>query len=335
MSESDCHRVVREAADLGVSDIAFSGGEPLLWSYLPMAIADAVQRGIRAKLYTSGTVPDVESILRSLRQVGLGEVAFSLHGASAEIHDRITGVPGSFEATLRSIGVAVSLRFRTEVHFVPLATNYQELEALARISRNLKLSQVSVLRFVAQGRGARASDLVLSPQQNMELRSSIDRLRLAGTAIRTGSPFNFLLINEDQSCRAGIDRLTIGPDLDIFPCDAFKHISPIVLGAHSRRLTLGESTLMECWTSSPYLTAVRELIAQLPGEKCRVCRNHQRCGSGCLGQKLHTGISPFDPDPACLAQPGLLGEYRTVVFQQDKKSVTVLGKSSKKTPKIP
>jgi MoaA/NifB/PqqE/SkfB family radical SAM enzyme len=114
----------------------------------------------------------------------------------------------------------------TEFHFVPLAHNFGELQAIAKQARELGVKRVSVLRLVPQGRGAEGADMQLTNEQNLELRKIILHLRTDGHCIRLGSPYNFLMLRDEPKCCAGIDRLTIGPDLRVFPCDAFKHIPP-------------------------------------------------------------------------------------------------------------
>jgi len=188
------------------------------------------------------------------------------------------------------------------VHFVPLASNYGHLEDVARLCEKLGVERISVLRFVPHGRGASGEVHALSPGQNMALRDSIERLRAQGRSVRTGSPFNVLLMNTDPVCNAGVDRLTIGPDLRVFPCDAFKHVSPGSLGVDEPHPDLVKTSLFACWSASRYLAAVRALVLSQGqrGTPCGACRLYSRCGSGCVGQKIASGGDPASPEPACL-----------------------------------
>ena len=47
MDKGDCLRVISQAADAGVKELALSGGEPLIWPHVIEAAELAVQRGIR------------------------------------------------------------------------------------------------------------------------------------------------------------------------------------------------------------------------------------------------------------------------------------------------
>ena len=103
------------------------------------------------------------------------------------------------------------LSLSTELHFVPLSCNYTELVPLAILARELGINAISVLRFVPQGRGREIESQKLNADQNRLLKVNIESLRKDGYNIRTGSPYNFLLLNDQPQCCAGIDRMTILP----------------------------------------------------------------------------------------------------------------------------
>ena len=165
------------------------------------------------------------------------------------------------------------------------------------------VKRISLLRLVPQGRGSNQKDRQLSHSENLELREIIRALRAAGHDIRLGSPYNFLMLQEKPRCWTGIDRLTVGPDLRIFPCDAFKHISPEEIGASSKYSNLSKYSLLECWKKSPYLDAVRKYLATDFAIECKACQKLEDCHSGCMAQKFYAfGELRKCPDPSCLVQ---------------------------------
>lgn len=303
MTGEDCQRIIEEAARMGVKELAISGGEPLLWPHLASTVEVAKRRGLQVKLYTCGNAPNSEAVIKDLCTNGLDAVAFSLYAGSSLIHEHITDVPRSYAGTLAGIRTAISSGLRTEVHFVAMVTNYHELPSVAKLARNLGCERVSILRFVPQGRGSSAEQ-ILMPRQNAQLKHIIETLRSDGHSLRTGSPLNFLLVNEHPECPAGISCLTIGPDFRVFPCDAFKHVTPTQVGVDGPHPTLLDTPLEICWQTAPYLEAVRALIANPSGEECRNCPHTAQCGGGCLAQKLHAGFLSAAPDPACLRHAG-------------------------------
>lgn len=301
MDWDECHRVLSEAAKMGVKEVAFSGGEPLLWKPLQDAVSFASGNGMNVFLYTTGNAPNAFDIFERLKASGLSRVMFSLYGPDKERHDAVTMVKGSFEMTLASVRKCLSFGLDVEFHFVPMPQNYGELTAVALLGRELGTSRVSVLRLVPQGRGA-DGQMQLGHDQNLELRDSIIELRNKGFDIRTGSPYNFLMLREKPQCRSGIDRLTISPDFNITPCDAFKQISSAHLGVSNNYSCLKKHSLTECWENSPYLKKVRDYLTTPFAEKCRGCSSLKKCLSGCMAQKYYAhGSLVKTPDPMCLA----------------------------------
>lgn len=301
MSLESCRRTLGEAADMGVEKVALSGGEPLLWDSLVDAVGFAAGRDMRVCLYTSGNAPNACSILKCLKMSGLARVMFSLFSADPASHDAVTKVVGSYSATLSAVRNCVNLGLPSELHFVPFASNFEELRPIAEMGRRLGVEQVSVLRLVPQGRAAKGPDMQLSAAQNRALRRAICGLCQEGHHIRTGSPYNFLMLSKNPQCCSGIDRLTIGPDLRIFPCDAFKHIPPERLGVSPDYSCLTQHSLAECWEKSPYLAEIRRYLTTPFAEECRRCPSLEKCLSGCMAQKFHAyGALVKCPDPMCL-----------------------------------
>jgi len=209
MSKDVCLRIVSEAAAMGVKEIAFSGGEPLMWDGIQDAVGTACANDLDVNIYTSGNVPDVEATFGSIKAHRVKQCVFSLFGATAENHERVTRVGGSYRNTLKAVATANDVGIESEIHFVPLADNFEELEAIAKLSRKHKAAQISVLRFVPQGRGQLIRRQTLNRLQNLRLKRTIERLRQKDFIVRTGSPYNFLMLNDQPECCSGIDRLII------------------------------------------------------------------------------------------------------------------------------
>lgn len=303
MTLDDCLRIIREAADLGAAEIAFSGGEPLRWTALESAVAAAADAGLRVSIYTSGTPEDAPQKLRALHGAGARRIVLSVFGDSAGPHELVTRRPGSFASTKAAAAVGIQAGLEVEFHFVPFASTYSLLPGVVRVARSLGVSQISVLRFVPQGRGAMLPFEVLDRRQSLELKRSIEYLRTAanGVEIRTGSPYNYLLLNDVPACKSGIDRLIIDPLLNIYPCDAFKRVSAEALVGTADYSRLDKFTLRQCWESSPYLNEVRRYLTTPFADQCATCSALETCLSGCLAQKvLANGSLAKKPDPDCL-----------------------------------
>ena len=301
MSREDCLYILNEAAQIGAKDIAFSGGEPLIWTYINEAVSAAASTGLQVTIYTSGNCVTFKEKAERILSLGAFRFIFSMFGGSASSHERITRVVASFEQTLKAMSDARRIGLVTEVHFVPMSYNYRELRNIATLSKELGASVVSVLRLVPQGRAALLKGRILTRVQNMDLRRLIRDLRNSGYNIRTGSPYNFLMLTTNPKCCASIDRLIIGPDLRLYPCDAFKQVKAEDLVGTLDYSIMRGFNLRDCWDKSPYLEAVREYLTTPFGKPCASCGFLEKCLSGCLAQKVVAyGNLDKRPDPGCL-----------------------------------
>lgn len=302
ISKEKCFGIINEALAMGVCNIAFSGGEPLCWPDIINAVQLCSEGGIETTIYTTGNCDDIEAMFRNLSTAGLNKAVFSVYSSNETEHIRITRTYDSFKNTIKAIEYCHKYGIIPEIHFVALASNYQQLPDIVELSKTIGVDRISVLRFVPQGRGNLIKNKdTLNKTQNLELIQSIKEIRNTGFEIRTGSPFNVLLLNDKPECMAANDRLIISPDLKIYPCDAFKQIQAEQIVKDTKYCSLKSSTLPQCWTKSPYLIAIRNAINQQPCDKCKECNSYDKCLSGCLAQKFikNNSLMP-DRDPACL-----------------------------------
>jgi radical SAM protein with 4Fe4S-binding SPASM domain len=303
MSCADCFSILGDAATMGAREVAFSGGEPLLWPHICDAVDAAAKHGLNVTVYTSGNAEDFKNKTTRLHGLGASKFIFSVFGTTVATHEQITRKAGSFERTKAAMQDAHAIGLDTELHFVPMSGNYRELTNVALLARSLGASRVSVLRLVPQGRAALIRHRALNRVQNLELRRQIQALRNehGQEFIRTGSPYNFLMLNDKPGCWAAIDRVIIGPDLRLFPCDAFKNIGASELVGTESWSSVAQSSLPDCWAKSPYLEAVRAYLTTDFAEPCDSCKVLHRCVSGCLAQKAITyGSLEKKTDPDCL-----------------------------------
>jgi radical SAM protein with 4Fe4S-binding SPASM domain len=298
--------LLHEGRELGVEKVAFTGGEPLLVSYLPDAIRLAASLGIHTSIYTCGAVdgdltPLSFAYASQLADAGLRRFIFSVYSHSPKVHNAITRY-GSFDATVAAIKNALRTNVPAEVHFVAMRRNFRDLPQLVKTASGWGVDRVSILRFVAHGRGVNIAERDdLGPDEMRELRDMIVDARVShpNMTIRAGSPLNILGIGHTP-CDAAQDVLVINHRGEIFPCDAFKNVRY----NEPRYGTILNNSLKDVWEHSEYLNRVRSELAAGPSLQCGGCEEFEGCRSGCLAQKVirdgWAGVS--NADPACLVQ---------------------------------
>lgn len=304
MAMEDCIRIISEATALGARSITFSGGEPFLWPQLFEAVVEAKRNQMEVSIYTTGHSQHYRDLVSQFSDIGLDHLIFSLFGATASTHERITRKTESFRLTKDAILYANTCGIDTQLHYVPTAKNYTELEDVFTLAKQLNVSAISILRLVPQGRASLLKSHILTGEQNLILQQMITNLREnAPPAIRTGSPYNFLLVNSDGLCKAATDKIIIDPNQHVFPCDAFKGITANEIVNTDELSVLSQCTLAECWEKSPYLQRIRDSINSDDSKQCVSCQHYKQCKSGCLAQKyLHAKVLTRIPDPDCLMQ---------------------------------
>jgi radical SAM protein with 4Fe4S-binding SPASM domain len=305
--------LLSQASELKVKSIILSGGEPLLWPWLADAVSTCNALGLRSSLYSTGInlADDGVKDILTLANNGLSRVIFSLHSPFKPQHEGITRKSGSFDKTVAVMKELKENDVEREIHFVPLKINYKHLSELLELANDLGISRVSILRFVPQGRGVilKKSNEMLTREETIELRKLVSDCKKRyryHIDIRLGSPYNILLFNEEVDCIAARKTLCIGPNGNIYPCDAFKNIEPNEIGLNDPYHNILEHSLNECWTQSVYLNTIRRYLTTPFEDPCARCLYLKRCKSGCLAQKVIEQESIEDgyvikrPDPLCL-----------------------------------
>jgi radical SAM protein with 4Fe4S-binding SPASM domain len=300
MNTDDCIKIIKNASKLNVEEISFSGGEPFCWNGLNQCILTANELNIKTIVYTSGNIENFKKECSLLFNSGLKEVVFSLYSNDPHKHDKITRRHDSFNKTMKAIMSAKDIGLIVKIHFVVMKSNYRQLENIIKLCEACGVSSLSILRFVPQGRGKILYSALMNKEDYLVLKNIIIRNKNRKINVRTGSPLNFLLLNENPICPSGVDRLIIGPDLNISPCDAFKGYSFADFFPNDNFSNLLNKSLQECWEKSEYLNFIRSKINEY-GEKCTKCPSFNNCRSGCLAQKrVIYGDFLKEPDPSCL-----------------------------------
>ena len=124
-------RVTDAIIELGPGSVALAGGEPLLVNGIFEVAARLRSAGVQVALFTGGWSLRAEMVGELLRVCDT--VVVSLDGATAEVHDRIRGRPGSFAAAMSAFSMldsAIESGARAEmgVDGVVLRSNFDQLE---------------------------------------------------------------------------------------------------------------------------------------------------------------------------------------------------------------
>ena len=296
--------IIDDAKQLGATTISLSGGEPLESPHVFDFIRYVKDSGLKLYLYTCGNLFSGDHInaineetFSLLKKLSVDKIIFSIHGPNAEIHERITSKKGSFENLITSIKRAQAANHVVELHFVPVLSNYKSLPETCHLAEELGIRQLSVLRFVPQGRGAQnKKDLEIIGKDIQKLEEILKKIyENSSIELRFGSPFNCFNIDNRSKCSAGIAKAILRPDGFFFPCVSLKRIIET-----DEETNIRKSSLREIWNDSRIFRLIRSFHTAIEDSNCRHCVHFDMCGGGCLTHRmLDSDDLSKSKDPLC------------------------------------
>lgn len=144
--------------------LVFTGGDCMMREDL-FELADyAVKKGMRVSMTPSATDNVTKERMQRAKEVGLSRWAFSLDGPTPEIHDHFRGTPGSFDLTIEKVKYLNELNMPLQLNTVISRYNYDYLEQMAELMKELKVVMWYIFLLVPTGRGQ--LDACLTPAEH-------------------------------------------------------------------------------------------------------------------------------------------------------------------------
>lgn len=289
-STEEASNILKQMAKIGVVDVAFSGGEPLLRRDLEDLVRFASVNGLSTGTSTNGYAV-TERRAHSLKAAGLGRLQVSLDGTQ-EAHERVRG-KGSFDRAVSAIRVSLNAGLRTHICFTAMRSNAHLLPEMINLALELGVDGFNLSQFVPTGRGAASEALApLTAKRLLEVWLDA-RARYPALHLTAHSSGLAALSPETQPCRggcqAGISIGCITPDGDVTPCVMF----PLSLG------NLKDRPLAEIWANSPIVGTLKSRSVK---GGCASCAHRTACG-GCRATAWALTGDMMAEDPSCwLAQ---------------------------------
>jgi PqqA peptide cyclase len=290
-------RVLTEAEALGVMQVSFSGGEPLLRDDLEQLIAHARTLGLYTNIATSG-IPKGSERLAALQQAGIDNIQVSVqditaadaaHVAGGDFHDAKL----AFAAQVKAAGLPLTL------NVVLHRQNLDRIEHFIQLAERLGADRLELANTQYQGWA------LLNRAALLPTREQLQRAREIATAARERlkGRMELLFVMPDyysdhpKPCMAGWGQrfLLIAPDGQALPCHG-AHQLPGITDSNVR-----EHSLQWIWRDSPAFNLFRG-DAWMP-EPCRSCERRGVDFGGCRCQALALTGDATQADPTCSLAP--------------------------------
>ncbi|TPW33949.1 pyrroloquinoline quinone biosynthesis protein PqqE [Oecophyllibacter saccharovorans] len=289
-------RVLEEAAELGVLQVHFSGGEPMSRPDLSALVEKARSVGLYTNLITSGLML-TEDTLRKLDEAGLDHIQLSFQDVVPEEADLLAGVKNVQPRKLEAARLIMQSDIPLTLNFVLQRRNMERMPAMFHLARQLGVHRVEMACAQYYGWALKNRPALLPTRAQLDQAAACvaEEEKKGGLAIDFVTPDYYA--DRPKPCMGGWGRrfLNVSPSGRVLPCHAAETIPnvafPNVRGA----------SLREIWYDSELFNKFRG-IDWMP-RPCSSCDRREQDWGGCRCQALALTGNAANTDPVCSLSP--------------------------------
>jgi len=290
-------RVFREAAEAGVLQVDFTGGEPLARPDIVELVRAARDSGLYVNLITSG-LPLDESRLDELVAAGLDHMQLSFQGASEDSANEISGTKAHAQK-LRVLEWLRSRRVAVTLNFVIHRRNIDQIADMLALGESSSAGRIEFANVQYYGWAFTNRENLLPTRQQLD--RSLEFLRSAEERLRGKIHIEFVVpdyyAKYPKACMGGWGQklMLIAPNGDALPC----HAAQIIPGL--RFDNLKDRSLRDIWEKSEVFQKFRG--EEWMPEPCKSCDRRTRDFGGCRCQAFLLTGETATTDPVCTLAP--------------------------------
>ena len=305
LSTQECLDVVDALARLGTREVTLIGGEAYLRKDWTQIIRRCVDNGIYCATQTGGRNFTQQRLDEAI-DAGLNGLGVSLDGLEP-LHDRLRGVPGSFQAALdtlaraRAAGLGISVNTQIGAEIIPQLPELMDII----IAAGAKQWQIQIT--VAMGNAVDNPELLLQPYRVLELMPVLAQLYQEGAKrgllMVTGNNIGYFGPYEHiwrgfgdervhwSGCHAGQTGMALEADGTVKGCPSLATVG--FSGGNVRDLTLEQ-----IWNESKEIHFGRLRSVEDLWGFCRTCYYAEAFRGGCTWTS-HSLLGKPGNNPYC------------------------------------
>src|SRR5229473_1787860 len=297
LSTETWSRVFQEAAEAGVLQVDFTGGEPLARPDIVELVRAARSAGLYVNLITSG-LPLDETKLAALIAAGLDHIQLSFQGAREELANEISGTK-SHAQKLRVLDSLRRYRVAVTLNFVIHRRNIDQLEEMLAIAESSCATRIEFANVQYYGWAFANRENLLPTREQLE--RSIEFMKHAEERLQGKIRVEFVVpdyyAKYPKPCMGGWGRklILITPTGEALPC----HAAQIIPGLHFENVK--DRSLREIWEASAAFQKFRG--EDWMREPCKTCDRRELDFGGCRCQALLLAGNAAATDPVCSLAP--------------------------------
>jgi radical SAM protein len=311
LTEEEARGVLAALAGFGppLPHVILTGGDPLKRPDLLALVERAGALGLPVSLAPSATPLLTRAWIQALKRAGVQAMSLSLDGPTAERHDSLRGVAGTFARTLEAARDVVEAGIPLQVNTLVTADTAEDLPATHRLVASLGAQRWSLFFLVQVGRGRVLSQLTPAACEAL-LGWVWERQRAGGPAITTTEAPHYR--------RVALERLGAegrsGGEIRRHPLwrgFGIRDGNGIIFLSHSGDVTpsgflplvagnVRRESPVTLYRTAPLFRRLRTPAAF--AGKCGRCEYREICGGSRARAYAATG-DPFASDPLCAWEP--------------------------------
>jgi len=180
LPEDEVHReLIRGREQLNADKVILSGGEGSIHPKFVDFVRFAKSIGYdRVQTVTNGVMFSKREFYNAAVEAGLGEITFSLHGHTPELHDWLTGTPGAFKKLMK--GMMRALREDRIIVNVDVCINKQNvpfIDKIVELCLSVGVREFDLLHVIPQGSAFEHRDMLFyDPVEHLPRLQKVFRL---------------------------------------------------------------------------------------------------------------------------------------------------------------
>lgn len=221
LTKDELLKLIKKLSSLGVQEIRFTGGEPLLFNGIYDLIRFATEEGICTSLGTNGTLVTKE-VAKKLKESGLKKVVVSIDG-NKKTHDKIRGKK-NYQKAMNGLKYLKQNDINVRVNSVIMESNMDDVIKLAKKMSRKKIT-IFIRRFISSGRGKELENNMLNKKDYDYVRNKLQKELTKKTYVNGHYLRNDEGVNPRiklpfviRGCKAGQRAITILPNGDVNLC---------------------------------------------------------------------------------------------------------------------
>ena len=284
--------IVAQAKPLGLTAVKLTGGEPLMHPDIYEIIKHIHKEDLRLTVETNGILCTAD-LAREIARGKKPFVSVSLDAASAEVHEWVRGVAGSFEAAKDGIKHLVAAGLKPQVIMSVMRRNKDQIEAVVRLAESLGAGSVkfNIVQPTARGEKMHADGETLGIEELVALGAWVENTLSASTNIRLvySHPAAFKPLGKIFSDNGG--GCGVCGILGILGVIASGSYALCGIGETVPALAFGHAAqkgLKEVWDNTGVLQELRDGFPHRLKGVCGDCVMKNRCLGSCVAQNYYS-----------------------------------------------